>query len=191
MPLYPSNTLWPANTLWPSASVGGATVTPAVIALTVTAPQVQVGVGVAPVTFSLPQLFFAPLLVDAGANPAGITVVVSFPQVTVDPGISGGLLYFTPPHRGKFVAYFDIEIEASLTQPYLSMTPHNPQPPNLWIDPDTGLLTEKQPATMNPDTKMFAGGHIYGPLSAEDVQLLVNSGYGAYLSTDPNPTPQP
>jgi len=99
--------------------------------------------------------------------------------------------YFTPPHRGTFVPESDPQFPESMGQPWRSMAPHTPQPPNLYLGLD-GLLHEEQPpGTYGVNGKSFLGGHIYGPLDQADIDLITNSGYGAYLTTDPKPVPQP
>jgi hypothetical protein len=101
-------------------------------------------------------------------------------------------LYFTPPHHNRFMPESDPDIPDSMQQPWLTMRPTVPRPINLWVRTDTdGLLHEEQPPSYNVDSRVFMGGRVYGPLSQADIDLITNSGFGAYLTSDPNPQPQP
>lgn len=98
--------------------------------------------------------------------------------------------YFMTPHRGQFMPYADPRIPETMTEPLKSLKPEVPQPINLWLH-DDGLLHDIEPPNLSIATKWFQGGCRYGPLSAADITLITDSGYGAYITTDPNMQPQP
>lgn len=82
------------------------------------------------------------------------------------------------------------------TQPLESIA-HNvvPRPVNIFVW-DDGSLHEGDPPLPDPQTSGWArrayyGGTIYGPLTATEVAELTTAGYGAYLTSNPKPEPQP
>ena len=104
------------------------------------------------------------------------------------------VLFFTPPHRGQFMPY-SIEHTETDTQPLKRLIPDIPQPPNIFVWSDGSLHVDEQedPDPQQPGwaRRVYAGGHIYGPLTQAQIAELTAAGYGGYLTTDPNPEPQP
>jgi hypothetical protein len=193
-----------------TADLVGVGAAPAAIPIPITAPQLAVSVGasptaipifvtmpqavaaetvvVTPASFSIPVTFpQATVLAGATVTPARFTVAVSFPTAT--PSIAAVPLYFTPPHRGHLFGLADSKYPETMTEPLVSVRPLHPRPPNLWRH-DDGLLHEEQPKVVTVNTKVFYGGAIHGPLSQADLDLIVASGYGAYLHPIPTP-PEP
>jgi hypothetical protein len=100
-------------------------------------------------------------------------------------------LFFTPPHRNRFVPSWDEGSYGSDSEPWHSMRSYIPRPVNIWRWSDNTLHENEQPIDMSVNTTGYFGGHVYGPLTDAEVTELTDAGYGAYLTEDPNPTPQP
>lgn len=106
-------------------------------------------------------------------------------------------MFFTPPHRGRFMPHSYPGTDSD-TEPLASIKPDLvPQPVNIYVWAD-GSLHEEEPEVIGiNDTipgwarRIYASGHIYGPLSDAEITELTTAGYGAYLTTNPKPEPQP